>query len=118
MQHPRAVDQGAVLRQKSHPVLPQSPQRERALAPSRRQQDRDGALRPGEPERVQAREADRVEMLADASEQEVVDGVVHDAGVLARGEAAVASGLDHRDGASEVIDDRSLRLHVDGAARA
>ena len=40
----------------------------------------DGA---GEPERVQAHEADAVEVLADPRHDEVVGGLVHERGVLA-----------------------------------
>ena len=80
---PLAIDQGAVLGQQPDALLSQCAQGQGALAAARGQHHRHGALAAAEREGVQPGQATRLEVLADAREEEVVDGLVHEMLVLA-----------------------------------
>ena len=117
MQPAAGVDQGAVLRQELHAVLPQRAQGERALAAAGRQHDRNRSLAPDESQGVQARLADRVEVLARPGDEIVVGRLVDKRRVVALHREASRAAVEHGDGPPEVVHDRALVLLEDDVAR-
>ena len=117
MQPPVAVEQRAVLGEDPDPLGLQRPQRERALAATGREQQRDRAARPGESERVQTRQPLRLQMLTEAREQVQIRRLVHEMLVLALDGEARAVVVEHRHRLAEVVDDGDAVALVDDVAR-
>ena len=114
---PRRVQQRRVLGEQPHAVVTQRGHRQRALAAARGQQHADRPARPGERERVQPRQPDRVEVLADARQQEQVRGLVGEVRMLAADHDAAAGAVQLGARAPEVVEDRARAVLVDDVAR-
>src|SRR5438552_2985053 len=112
-----AIEEWTVLGEQAHAVVPEGLDRERALASAWRKENRDRPLPTRDAERMQAREVQRVEMLADPPEQEVVDGIVRDLFVQARELHPVAFPVDDGDSSPDVVDDRLRAGAIDGVPR-